>query len=172
MPIQVQVKGLDEVIARLSSLPADTDKALSAELQAFGFDVELMAKELAPADEGILRSSIVSEMIDLLRVTVFARTNYAAYLEFGTRGFAAAYVASLPADWQTYAASFQGSGGSAGDYFARIFDWVKRKGIDPKLAYPIAISILRFGIKAHPFLYPAFQANIPKLESRLRELFK
>lgn len=171
MKLSLQVKGLDAAIKKVKGLDAEMKADLQLELNAFGLDVQAVAKGLAPADEGNLRNAINVAYGDLF-VSVIAGVDYAAYLEFGTRKFAAIYVSSLPPDWKTYAASFKGGGGGSGDFFETIRKWVKRKGISDAAAYPIALSILRNGIKAHPFMYPAFQSNVPKLENNLKALFK
>ena len=45
--------------------------------------------------------------------------------------------------------------------------WVKRKGIgggnDKSIAYAIAVSILRKGMRPQPFLIPAFEMEKPKM---------
>ncbi len=87
------------------------------------------AKRFAPADEGTLRGKISYKKEDL-KVTVTVGVNYAAYLEFGTRKFAAAWVSSLPADWQTFAAKFKGpAGGTFEELVMRLTEWVHRKGL-------------------------------------------
>jgi hypothetical protein len=104
---------------------------------------------------------------------VGAATIYAAFLEFGTRKYAAQYVASLPADWKSYAATFKGSsGGSFDELLKAIMGWVKRKGIDSDAAYPIALKIIREGIKPKPFLYPAINANLKQLQDDLNNVIK
>jgi hypothetical protein len=105
--------------------------------------------------------------------SVTASTKYAAYIEFGTRKFAAAYVSSLPADWQTYAATFKGkTGGTFKQFLLSIIGWVSRKGIDKKAAYPIARKIMIDGIKPKPFLYPSVNKTLPVLRKNLRAIFK
>jgi hypothetical protein len=180
---------------RFNKITADIKQMVDDELLAFGFDTVAMAKQLAPADEGILRNRIAFEKTELA-VEISVAVNYAAYLEFGTRSFAAIYVATLPPTWQEYAATFKGKGG--GDYYDflnNILDWVIRKGIANRYsvkthkairiklgsgssdedrlaetAYAIALSILRKGIKPHPYLFPAIEANIIKLKERLKAL--
>ena len=52
--------------------------------------------------------------------------------------------------------------------------WVKRKGIgggkDKSIAYAIAISILRKGLRPQPFLIPSYETEKPKLIQRLKKL--
>lgn len=164
---KIEVTG--DIKKKMDKITAQVKQAVDDELYAFGFDTVAMAKQLAPADEGILRNRIVMEKTELA-VEISVAVNYAAYLEFGTRSFAAIYVATLPPTWQEYAATFKGGGGGFEDYFRNIFEWCKRKGIEESAAYPIAISILRNGIRPHPYLYPAIETNLIKLKARLKAL--
>lgn len=54
--------------------------------------------------------------------------------------------------------------------------WVKRKGIgggkDKSIAYAIAISILRKGMRPQPFLIPSFETEKPKLINNIKNLLK
>ena len=182
---------------KLNNLEEKVKKIVDDELNAFGLETVSMAKTLAPVDEGFLRNSITFEK-QPLSVEIVVAANYAAYLEFGTRGFAAAYVSSLPPDWQAFAAQFKGKGG--GDYYDflnNILDWVMRKGIANRysvktkkaikiklgsgsedenrlaeVAYATALSILRKGIKPHPFLYPAIEKNKEILINNLKAVIK
>lgn len=92
------------------------------------------AKINCPVDEGFLRNSIspVLAAPGNLKASVVVAANYAAYIEFGTRSFAASYVSTLPSNWQQYAATFKGSagGGDFNDFIMRLVEWIKRKGID------------------------------------------
>ena len=160
--------GLDETLKKLDVKKFERD--ISDELMAFGFDVERDAKQLVPVDEGFLKNSI-SSVPGNLKVEIVVNADYAAYVEFGTRKFAAAYIATLPPTWQAFASKFRGTGGgSFAEFVASLMRWCKVKGIDEKAAYPIARSILLNGIKAQPFLYPAFEKNKPELIKRLKAL--
>ncbi len=164
----VSVTGLDEALRKLDVKKFNQD--INDELTAFGFDVVRDAKQLVPVDEGFLKNSINS-VNENLAVTIVVNADYAAYVEFGTRKFAAAHIATLPADWQTFAAQYKGSGGgSFKEFVMRLTAWCKRKGIEEKAAYPIARAILINGIKAQPFLYPAYEKNRIELIKRLKNL--
>jgi len=156
---------------KLDKLKDGVYQIVEDELNAFGIETVAMAKTLAPVDEGFLRNSITFDKFPLA-VEIVVAANYAAYLEFGTRAFEAAYVRSLPAEWQEFAAQFKGGGGSFEDFFMNIIEWVKRKGIEPAAAYPIAKKILRFGIRARPFLYPAIEVNKKILIDNLKAVLK
>lgn len=172
-----------------SKIKSDIQSSLKDELNAFGLAVVRDAKKNAPVDEGHLRNSI-SHNLNGLTVEVVVATDYAAYVEFGTRKFAQNYVSSLPAEWQEFAKQFQGKAGkgSMEQFVLRIMEWVKRKGFaaertksgnrskskssitaQENAAYIIALRILQNGIRAHPFLYPAVRDNQKGLIDNLKK---
>lgn len=173
--MQLEVKGLDTLIKKMDKLAKDVQKDVQAELNDWADTTAQNAKLLVSAnssDEGMLLRSI-NPNYGNGSASVTASTKYAAYIEFGTRKFAAAYVSSLPADWQTYAATFKGStGGTFEQFLLSIIAWAGRKGIDKKAAYPIARKIMIDGIKPKPFLYPSVQKTLPVLRKNLRAIFK
>lgn len=153
-------------------------------LTAGAINISSKAKENAvnvAHDMGGLSSAINANVKKKLEKRVTVGVFYAAYVEFGTGKYAAAYVSALPPDWKTYAAKFKGknaAGGSFEEFLINIIEWVKRKGLagtysvktkrrtgnkgarlfeDAAVAYPIALAIIRNGIHPHPFLYPAFE---------------
>lgn len=189
---KIELKGLDEVLKELDISGIRDEVKL--ELETFGRNVELRAKDLAPVDEGFLKSMIyhkVTEEGSKINIEVGCNADYAAYVEFGTRKFAASYVGTLPADWQAFASKYKGkgSGGSFNDFVMAIMAWVQRKGVGSlttksgnrsnsaasldamqQSAYWIALNIIRNGIKPHPFLYPAVRDSEKLLVERLRKV--
>jgi len=174
--MELQVKGLDALIRKMDRLASDVQKEVQAELNAWADDTAAMAKSIVSqksSDEGLLLRSI-SPKYGQFSASVVASAKYAAYIEFGTRKFAAAYVSSLPADWQTYAATFKGkTGGTFEQFLLSIKAWAARKGITDKgHIYFIIKQILRDGIPAKPFLYPSVNKTLPELKKNLRAIFK
>lgn len=191
--ITIKLKGFDKTIKDVQKLATDTNKNAKTALVSFGKNVETQAKRDAPADEGKLKASINSVFDNkTFTVKITVATDYAAYQEFGTRKFAAAYVGTLPQEWRTYAATFKGkTGGSMDEFIQSIMAWVKRKGIGADMtksgnvsssasslekqqqaAYWIAINILQNGIKPKKFLYEAVKDNLPKLQSDFNKVFQ
>jgi HK97 gp10 family phage protein len=129
--IKIDLKGFDTTISNINKIAKDTEFKVKEALVDFGTKVETQAKRDAPADEGKLRNSInATYPKNGLSVEVTVAADYAAYMEFGTRKFAAQYVATLPQDWQAYAATFKGGGGGTFDQFVlAMMEWVKRKGL-------------------------------------------
>jgi HK97 gp10 family phage protein len=185
--LNISVQNLDQVLAELRAYPQDAEKIINNEFRAFGLNTTNTAKRYAPVDEGRLRESIGFTQNNL-EVTINVNVDYAAYLEFGTKSFAEAYVATLPPDWQTFAAQYRGpAGGSFHELVMRITEWVKRKGFAAErtasgakskslssiaaqnsAAYAIALSIVRKGIRPHPYLAPAFEQSKIELINHLK----
>lgn len=144
---------------------------------------------------GALVNSIYAEPVtENLTLNIVAGAPYASYIEFGTRKFAASYVASLPTEWKQLAAQYKGKGGGTfDDLLVAITKWVAEKGIagrysvktkkrlgskstkeqeNLEAAYPIALKIARNGIRARPYLYPAFVKNRNIFAQEIAKIFK
>ena len=93
---------------RLDEMTAEVKQVLRDELNEFGLETVGMAKNLCPVDEGTLRNMITFSNISepAIGVEFSVASPYAAYIEFGTGLFAAAYVPSLPPSLQEYAMTF------------------------------------------------------------------
>ncbi len=170
----IKIEGLEKTLARFDV------KRYEPKIQTcfnnFGIRVEMWAKNGidgvggVPVDEGHLKGSIFQEP-GRLSSTVGASRNYASFMEFGTRQFSAEYIATLPADWQKFAIQHRGGGGgSFEEFLLSLMGWCKRHGISDKAAYPIAIKILRNGLRPRPFLYPAFNKAKDLLIKELNEI--
>lgn len=136
MAVKLEIKGLDATIKRVEALARNTKDEINAELTAFVNDVAKDAKSNLQRNKtsntGALANSINADNSVNFSASVTVAKNYGAFVEFGTRKFAAAYVATLPQDWQTYAATFKGGGAGTFDDFVRsIFQWIKERGIKP-----------------------------------------
>lgn len=162
----VKIEGLDKTLARFDM------KKYEPQVQTcfnnFGIRVEASAKQAAPVDEGHLKGAIFQQSSRLAN-TFGCSVNYASYVEFGTRKYAAETVSKLPADWQAFASSTKGKGaGTFKEFVERLVGWVSRKGL--QAAYAIALTILRNGVKAQPFLYPAYNKYKDQLLKDLNDI--
>jgi hypothetical protein len=159
------VKNIERAIKRIDE---KATKGLSDELSASALNIQRNAKRMAPANLGKLRQSINIDINKTLFKSVFSSVRYAPYVEFGTKG-----NARIPSGYEAFAAQYKGKGGGTIMEMVKALTlWVKRKGIDPKFTFVIVRAILRNGIKPQPFFIPAFEAEKPKLLSRLKKLFK
>ena len=198
--IRLKVTGLQALTDKLNNISSNVQDNVDRALGDWAQRVEKEAKTLVQAqsgDNGNLARSISSES-GRGYAKVYATAFYAAYIEFGTRKFASAYVSTLPQEWQDIAKTHKGSTGkSAGDMFDNILQWVIRKDITPQgfftkktksgknrvnksqkevedkaTAYVIMMSILTNGIKPRPFLYPSVTNQTPKLFEDLKLIFR
>jgi len=123
------------------------------------------AKQRAPVNFGQLRSSIAKTeaTIQLNRSLIFSNAPYSAFVEFGT-----GTKVKIPAGFEKLASEFKGkSAGNFDDFLDSIRDWCKKKGIDQKLAYIIAVSILRTGVKPQPYFIPAYLIGVASYAKKL-----
>lgn len=174
--IKLKVEGLDTLISKFENLAKNVQSEIQGELNAWADDTSLDAKTLASkqtGDTGYLSNSI-HPVYGNGGASVVASAQYAPYVEFGTRKYAASYVSSLPADWEQLAAQFKGSSASGRDFYQfvkSLKEWAKRTGkLDEKYAYVAAKKILREGLKARPFMYPAVLKNLPQLEKNIKDI--
>jgi|ERR1035437_7074730 hypothetical protein len=199
--LSLQIKGLDAKLKFFDKFPKELEEQVGKEIKTWSAMTTRDAIAKAPSNEGNLRASIFADYSNLTgRVVV--KADYAAYVEFGTRKFAEAYVASLPATWKEFAATYKGGGGGSFEELVKnITEWIHHKGLgsgffgtigvtgtyslktrkrtgskssqetqDKQVAYLIARKIVRFGIKAQPFLYPADRDNKLILIENLKKI--
>jgi hypothetical protein len=187
--VSLKISGLDAAIKGIENKVKAAEQDIQNELNAWGESTTEAAIQFAPVDEGHLKGAI-RPLNERLKVSITVAVNYGAYIEFGTRKYAATYVSSLPSDWQTFAGQFKGGGGGSMDEFVQnIMAWVLRKGIGglqtksgnlsrsadsdsamQQAAYAIALNIIQNGIKAHPYLFPATQKTTPTLIKNIKEI--
>jgi len=171
MAFALSLSGIKELEGKLKNLTTAIKVDVGDEINASVIKIENQAKRLAPVNFGQLRGSIAHSKDSELTYSVAANASYSAYVEFGTGP-----QVNVPADFKSYAQQFKGkSGGKFKDMVEALTLWVKRKGIgngknDKGLAYVIALSILRKGMRPQPFLVPAYEMEKPKLIQRLNKL--
>ena len=170
--INVNIIGYKQFQDSLKKMPATLRKEVGARVKASADQFRDLAIKDAPANVGFLRSQItVKEPTDgSLRYEVVSGSKYSAPMEFGTKS----KFTPIPG---IDASEFKGqpSGGSYYEFLNNILDWVKRKGIGGKYrgsiaagnvtlskkkqdtlvktAEAIAWSILKNGVKPHPFFF-------------------
>ena len=169
------IGNLSEVLKKLDTLDAKVQQDVKDEVNASALNIQSGAKKLAPVNFGQLRNSIYLKEQNVEKGYVFtvgASASYAPYVEFGTGG-----KVSIPKGFEELAGSFKGrKGGKFKDMVDALTLWVKAKGIgggkDKSIAYAIAISILRKGMRPQPFLIPAFEAEKPKMIKNILNAIK
>ena len=170
MAFTVSLSGMKELESKLNNLSTALKVDVSDEINASALKIENQAKRLAPVNFGQLRNSIALTKDGDLTYTVAANASYSAYVEFGTGP-----QVNVPTDFSSYALQFKGKGsGKFKDMVEALTLWVKRKGIgngknDKGLAYVIALSILKKGMRPQPFLIPAFEMEKPKMINNIKK---
>lgn len=192
MATGITLRGYERLLKRVTTLPAKVQAEVSLGMKKDAYELNAQAVRNIKANDsigasggggGLLGSQIVTPVQDGLFEGwgIFNVAPYAAFVEFGTGS-----RANPPAEWSTYAATFKGKGGGGNvdDFLLSIVEWVRAKGLsgsysvktqrrtgsknaqleqDLQVAYPIFLSILRNGSRPHPFLYPAFVQQRPKI---------
>lgn len=175
--ITLDITKIDSVNKRFAKLSEDVKTNIKNEVNASALKIQSDAKKLAPVNLGTLRNTIYlveeNKGSNEFIFGVGASASYAPYVEFGTGG-----KVSIPNGYQDYASQFKNKkGGKFKDMVLALTEWVLKKGIasgkqSKSVAYAIALSILRKGMRPQPFLIPAFEAEKPKLIQRIEKILK
>lgn len=167
--LNIRVQGLAQARARYAELSDDIIEGINDEMLLAALDIQDKAtqniRDNDTNDQGLLLGgmTLVENRGDR-KVEVGNIAFYSPYIEFGT-----GEKVHVPQQWRAYAQTFQGRAGHGNfDQFVdNLYDWLKRKGIQPRdgnsdaayedFAFLIAVKILREGQAPHPFLFPAYQ---------------
>jgi len=163
----VNNRDLVRVLNKLNQASKDIRTKGELAIEASARKIEAQAKRNAPSGaSNRLKTSIDVRGTKLSR-EVYTDVKYAPYVEFGTKS-----KVEIPPGLEGYAMQFKGGGGSFEDFEASIKLWARRKGIPEEAVYPIMKSILHNGVKAQPFLFPAFFAEQPQLIKKLKKVLR
>jgi len=166
------ITNISEVLGKLQAFDKKVQQDVKDEVNASALNIQSGAKRLAPVNLGQLRNSIYlkEQKVDKGFVfTIGSSASYAPYVEFGTGG-----KVSIPAGFEQLASGFKGKkAGTFKDMVEALTLWVRRKGIgggkDKSVAYAIAISILKKGMRPQPFLIPSFETEKPKMINNIKK---
>jgi hypothetical protein len=166
--ITIETKGFKDVENFYRSLNKNSQAAMKIEITDMAQKVKADMQRDAPVDVARLKNSISYEQKGL-SVEFVAQTDYAAYMEFGTKK-----KVNVPSWVGGYAAQFKGKGAGGTDSFLAISNWVKNKGIaatysiktqkktkrnkaqidrENAAAKSIWWHIMKNGVKPHPFFF-------------------
>lgn len=162
------IRGVNETIRKIRAFGENAERQINAETEAIAMQIEMDAKQMAPANFGKLRQSISRKKINPSNYRVTVNEYYGAYMEFGTGA-----KVKVPAEFQDMANSFRGQRqGTYSQGLDSIKVWCRSKGIDVKYAYVIFAKILGAGINPRPFLYPAWVKGKRDYEKNLKALLR
>lgn len=170
---KANVIGLDQFRKQLATASNNLKTEVAAEVRISAMEFESLAKRSASdfGDRGTLRQSIGHRQTGPLTYEVFVGTFYAPFIEFGTKT-----KVQVPSGLEDVAAQFRGlKGTGALSLTEAIKGWVKRKGIAKgdeldRVAFVIARSIYRNGIKARPFFYKHTATVRTNLTNRIKNI--
>jgi len=175
--VTYDIVGIDKVMDKLHKFKKETQKDIKDEVAASALKIQSDAKKNAPVNLGLLRQSIYlkSEVKNDAQYsfTIGSSASYAPYVEFGTGG-----KVSIPKGFESYAATFKNSKkGKFKDMLLALTEWVQKKGIasgkqSKSVAYMIAVSILRKGLRPQPFLIPAFELEKIRLKTSIKKIIE
>ena len=138
--IRVRIDGLKDAIRDLKEWEQDKIRRTAMQVERSAINIERDAKNAAPVDMGILRSSIAktvtaSDKGRVVSAEVGTNVQYAPFVEFGTGA-----GVSVPDGQQEYALQFKGKTGH------------KRN------------------MPARPFLFPAWEKERPKFVNAMEDI--
>jgi len=152
----------------LLKAPAKIKAQADAEAQASADDIWRYATKLVPVYKGALRAGMYNEKIAEATYKIGNNVDYAPYVEFGT-----GIKVFISPEWADFASQFKGKTGIKwDDALDEIKQWCRLKGIPEESAYPILVTILKDGIEANPFLYPAFNYGRKQFYEKIKQLTK
>lgn len=187
-----EIKGFDKLQKRLNAVPTKLRKEVGAEIHDGAKRINAKQLRLVPVDEGGIKQSTDIKKINELNIELTSSKHYVPFMEFGTKR-----RIRVPSELTAYAAQFKQSGPKITfeEFLKIITAWVHRKGIagrfsvktkrrlgskanqqteDEQTAYPIALSILRHGVKPHPFFFQPFfderESIVKNIEKVLKDI--
>jgi HK97 gp10 family phage protein len=182
-----KIEGADKVLLALQNIGKEKIALVDARLKAGAQQIATEAKDNSPINVNSLRRMISVQDIARLEYAVVSQSKYSAYMEFGTKS-----KAVIPAGLESVAQQYQGKkGGTFKELLENILVWVRQKNIagtysvktrkrtgrrkdfdkqDLDVAYPIARSIAKYGVKPHPYFFPAFNKIKPDIIKDIRQI--
>lgn len=163
----LELQGFAKLQKKFNQLPQRLQKEIDAEIGFSAEDIRTKQQRLAPVDEGQIKQGLPpAKRVKILEWELTSTKFYSPYMEFGTKS-----KVQVPSELSEFAAQFIGADkGSFDQLFKSITGWVKRKGIDPDAAYPIARSIAIYGVAPHPFFFPPFLAERKNLIKNIQNI--
>lgn len=163
--LNIKVLGVEEAIGKIQAYELAKTEQVKKQVNTSALKVQRGAKQRCAVDTGRLRSSIAMEPYNGgLTIEVGTDVKYAPYIEFGTGP-----RVSVPGELTDYAAQFKGRGGGMAPPGA-LLGWMRTHGIPESAEFVIRRAIAKKGIKAQPFLFPAWEQERPEYIAKLKEI--
>lgn len=107
--LNIEVRGLDDVIRRINDLPVVLAFHIKSEFKAASNELASKSKRDAPKNFGKLAQSIVERDTGRLSNEVVVLSDYGAFMEWGTKK-----KVKVPSELSAYAAQFKGAKAGTG----------------------------------------------------------
>jgi hypothetical protein len=196
MPVTFKVNGLKEIQVQIKTYTKELEKRADEIIEDNVRQMVQRAKRDAPKDFGTLQNSITAKKISPSNWAMVAQAAHAVYIEFGTKGRYRPIPGVDPKEFKAPGDKNTGKGfydsildwvkrnGIAGTYstgYLRYEKGSKKKGRrlgssldkqleDEQAAFAIYLSIMRHGIKPHPFFFKQQEEQEKKLYKDLQDL--
>lgn len=188
MRFKATITGLNGLQKEFASMSEDMEQIVADELNTAAQEWVAFAVRDAPKDTDMLTGEILYKTLGPLSKEIVANKEYAPFMEFGTKG----KYRPIPGT-ETIAAQFRGSRMGTGKMFQAILRWVRRKGMggrfsvktrkrqgtkltqyaeDYAAAWPIFLSILRNGVRPHPFFFKQQEIVWPNMVAAIERQLK
>jgi hypothetical protein len=184
--VTVSIGGLKELQSSIKRLPKKLATEIDAEIEVALNEAVGLAKRDAPSNEANLIRGINAKKEKSLNWTFNSNAYYSVFMEFGTKSKYQPIPGVDPSEFKA-----DGTGKSGKGFYDSILDWVKRKKItgtysvksqrrvgsktdqqieDEQTAFAIYLSIIRHGVKPHPFFFKQVDKVGPKLISNIQNV--
>lgn len=186
MTATIKINGLKELQVKLKALPKKLETDVDMIVQDHTRQMVVNAQKDAPVDQNTIRRGITAKKNGTANWSMVSIAVHSPFIEFGTKS----RFQPIPG---VDASQFKGSGGKEGGkgFYDSILEWVKRKKIagtysdktgrrtgskvdrqleDEQAAWAIYLSIVRHGVKPHPFFFKQGPRQEPLLVAELKAL--
>lgn len=167
--IKIRIEGLSELISRVEKLPIEIQEEISGEIIDSVMRINGKQRRLAPKDQGGLARGIGYERKqgqNKAHFELFSNSEQSGYMEFGTKS-----RIDIPSNLTSIAMQFKGAGiKSKLKAKEAIYAWCKRHGIDKKGWWFVYMSIMKFGVRPHPFFFKHLFDEAPLLIERITSI--
>jgi hypothetical protein len=167
MPNQVTISGFKEFGDKMNKLATQWPGLLDNIAGEAAGKWATLADLSAPIDQGYLHNAVSSTPVSAGVWEVTSPALYSPYMEWGTKT-----LVNVPSDLSSYASQFMGGGGQGANVKQMIYEWVLRKGLAKSAQWPIFISIMRKGVRPHPFFFQHRPVVEQQLMGDLKQLIE
>lgn len=169
MSFKIDLVGMEDTLNKLRKLDTEISRDVDAEIGASVLDMERSAKQFAPVNDGLLRSSISTSKVDKMTYELVSAAPYSAFMEFGTKK-----KFDSVTGYEKLAEAAKGKGGGSYKQFLdSLTRWVEKK-IGKKnargIAWVIARSILVNGVKGNHYFTRGIEAHKRKMLDRIKKI--